>query len=77
MVPGPEAPLVAGIADAMEAAGIPCIGPSREAAQLEGQQDASPRNSAMPPAFPPRSGNASTTRRQRANSSAPRARRSW
>jgi phosphoribosylamine--glycine ligase len=38
VVPGPEAPLVAGIADAMEAAGIPCIGPSRAAAQLEGSK---------------------------------------
>src|SRR6202040_2310346 len=38
VVPGPEAPLVAGIADAMEEAGIPCIGPSREAAQLEGSK---------------------------------------
>jgi phosphoribosylamine--glycine ligase len=38
VVPGPEAPLVAGIADAMEAAGIPCIGPSREAARLEGSK---------------------------------------
>jgi phosphoribosylamine--glycine ligase len=38
VVPGPEAPLVAGIADAMEAAGIPCVGPSREAAQLEGSK---------------------------------------
>ena len=27
VVPGPEAPLVAGITDAMEAAGIPCCGP--------------------------------------------------
>ena len=35
VVPGPEAPLVAGIADAMDAAGVPCIGPSRAAAQLE------------------------------------------
>ncbi len=38
VVPGPEAPLVAGIADAMEAAGIPCCGPSRAAAQLEGSK---------------------------------------
>ena len=38
VVPGPEAPLVAGIADAMEEAGIPCIGPSRAAAQLEGSK---------------------------------------
>ena len=32
---GPEAPLERGIADALEAAGIPTVGPSREAAQLE------------------------------------------
>jgi phosphoribosylamine--glycine ligase len=38
VVPGPEAPLVAGIADAMEAAAIPCIGPSRAAARLEGSK---------------------------------------
>jgi phosphoribosylamine--glycine ligase len=38
VVPGPEAPLVVGIADAMEAAGIACIGPSRSAAQLEGSK---------------------------------------
>jgi phosphoribosylamine--glycine ligase len=38
VVPGPEAPLVGGIADAMEAASIPCIGPSRAAAQLEGSK---------------------------------------
>jgi phosphoribosylamine---glycine ligase len=38
VVPGPEAPLVAGIADAMEAAGIACCGPSRAAAQLEGSK---------------------------------------
>jgi phosphoribosylamine---glycine ligase len=38
VVPGPEAPLVAGIADAMEAAGVSCCGPSRAAAQLEGSK---------------------------------------
>jgi phosphoribosylamine---glycine ligase len=38
VVPGPEAPLVAGITDAMEAAGIACCGPSRAAAQLEGSK---------------------------------------
>ncbi|MEM9428767.1 MAG: phosphoribosylamine--glycine ligase, partial [Pseudomonadota bacterium] len=32
---GPEAPLVAGIADALRAAGVPTLGPSKEAAQLE------------------------------------------
>jgi phosphoribosylamine--glycine ligase len=38
VVPGPEAPLVAGITDAMEAAGIACCGPSLAAAQLEGSK---------------------------------------
>jgi phosphoribosylamine--glycine ligase len=38
VLPGPEAPLVAGITDAMEAAGIPCCGPSKAAAQLEGSK---------------------------------------
>lgn len=38
VVPGPEAPLVAGITDAMEAAGVACCGPSRAAAQLEGSK---------------------------------------
>src|SRR2546428_6626131 len=32
---GPEAPLEKGITDALEAAGIPTVGPSREASQLE------------------------------------------
>ena len=32
---GPEAPLVAGVADALRAAGIPCFGPDAAAAQLE------------------------------------------
>ncbi|TLZ86207.1 MAG: phosphoribosylamine--glycine ligase, partial [Methanobacteriota archaeon] len=32
---GPEAPLEKGIADALEKAGIPTVGPTREAAQLE------------------------------------------
>lgn len=35
---GPEAPLVAGVADAVRAAGIACFGPSAEAAQLEGSK---------------------------------------
>jgi phosphoribosylamine---glycine ligase len=38
VVPGPEAPLVAGITDAMEGAGIACCGPSKAAAQLEGSK---------------------------------------
>ncbi|MDH2393219.1 phosphoribosylamine--glycine ligase [Streptomyces sp. HNM0663] len=38
VVIGPEAPLVAGVADAVRAAGIPCFGPSEEAARLEGSK---------------------------------------
>ena len=38
VVPGPEAPLVAGLADAMDAAGIACFGPSAAAARLEGSK---------------------------------------
>jgi phosphoribosylamine--glycine ligase len=38
VVVGPEAPLVAGIADDLEAAGIKTFGPSRAAAQLEGSK---------------------------------------
>jgi phosphoribosylamine---glycine ligase len=36
---GPEAPLVAGVADAVRNAGIVCFGPSAGAAQLEGSKD--------------------------------------
>ena len=38
VVPGPEAPLVAGLTDAMLAAGIPCCGPTAAAARLEGSK---------------------------------------
>jgi phosphoribosylamine--glycine ligase len=38
VVVGPEAPLVAGVADAVRAAGIACFGPSEEAAQIEGSK---------------------------------------
>lgn len=38
VVVGPEAPLVAGVADAVRAAGIPCYGPSAAAARLEGSK---------------------------------------
>ncbi len=36
---GPEAPLVAGVADALRAAGIAVFGPDKAAAQLEGSKD--------------------------------------
>lgn len=35
---GPEAPLVAGLADALAAAGIACVGAARDAARLEGSK---------------------------------------
>ena len=35
---GPEAPLVAGVADALRERGIPVFGPGRAAAQLEGSK---------------------------------------
>ncbi|MFE7173645.1 phosphoribosylamine--glycine ligase [Streptomyces sp. NPDC057616] len=38
VVVGPEAPLVAGVADAVREAGIPVFGPAKEAAQLEGSK---------------------------------------
>ncbi len=38
VVIGPEAPLVAGVADAVREVGIACFGPSKEAAQLEGSK---------------------------------------
>jgi phosphoribosylamine--glycine ligase len=38
VVVGPEAPLVAGVSDALKAAGIRCFGPSAAAARLEGSK---------------------------------------
>ncbi len=38
VVIGPEAPLVAGVADAVRERGISCFGPSRRAAELEGSK---------------------------------------
>ena len=38
VVIGPEAPLVAGVADPLRAAGVPVFGPDRAAAQLEGSK---------------------------------------
>ncbi len=38
VVIGPEAPLVAGVADAVRAAGVACFGPGRAAAMIEGSK---------------------------------------
>ncbi len=38
VVVGPEAPLVAGVADAVRERGIPCFGPSADAARIEGSK---------------------------------------
>jgi phosphoribosylamine---glycine ligase len=38
VVIGPEAPLVAGVADAVRAAGISCFGPGQDAAMIEGSK---------------------------------------
>lgn len=38
VVPGPELPLTLGITDAMEAIGVPCFGPSKACAKLEGSK---------------------------------------
>lgn len=38
VVVGPEAPLVEGISERLEKAGIPCFGPSKECAMLEGSK---------------------------------------
>ena len=38
VIPGPELPLVCGIVDACKEIGVPCFGPSKYAAQLEGSK---------------------------------------
>lgn len=75
VVVGPEAPLVAGIADDLRAAGIRVFGPSKAAARLEGSK-ASPRTCAPALIFRPPPMAASTIWRPRAPMSKRSARRS-
>ncbi len=75
VVVGPEAPLVAGLADSLRAAGIDTFGPSAAAAQLEGSKgftkDICARFNIRPAPT-----SASTMRLRPRPMSAPRARRS-
>ena len=49
VVVGPEAPLAAGLADSLRAAGFPCFGPGADGAQLEASKQLA---KALRPAFP-------------------------
>ena len=53
VVIGPEAPLVAGVADALREAGFATFGPSGAAAQLEGSKAPSPSESWPRPGYRP------------------------
>ena len=53
VVVGPEAPLVAGLADALAAAGVRCFGPSAAAARLEGSKAFAKEIMAPPACRPP------------------------
>jgi phosphoribosylamine--glycine ligase len=90
VVIGPETPLVAGVADAVRAAGIACFGPSREAAQLEGSKKfakdvmaaagvptAWPRASAAHPMRSPRRSTRSARPTWSSRTVSPPARASW
>ncbi len=77
VVPGPEAPLVAGITDAMEAAGGRLLRPDKAAARLGRQQDVREGGGGRC-RHPDRAvGSGSRTPRPRASSSAGAGRRSW
>ena len=49
VVVGPEAPLVAGIADAVLERGVPVFGPTRAAARLEASKSFAKRSSSISP----------------------------
>ncbi len=76
VVPGPEAPLVAGITDAMAAAGIDCCGPPPRPPSWRAARP-SPRRSPTPPASRPPGGSDSPMRPRRATSPAGAARPWW
>jgi len=70
VIVGPEAPLVAGVADELAAAGIPAYGPGREAARLEASK-AFTKEICDACGAPRRRMPVSPTRRRRAPMSAP------
>jgi hypothetical protein len=76
VVPGPEAPLVAGSRTRSASPASPAAARRR---RLRGWREArvSPKRIATPPVSRPRAGNASTTPRRRGTSCAAAARRSW
>ena len=78
VVPGPEAPLVAGITDAMEIGGhSPVAGPVRRRRNSEGSKTVHQAKSPTPPVFPRRNGNGLSDAAPPVNLSAAGARRSW
>ncbi len=76
VVPGPEAPLVAGLADALAAAGVACCGPPPPPHGSRAARP-SPRRWPRPPASRPPGGSASPTPPPRETSPAAAARPSW
>jgi phosphoribosylamine--glycine ligase len=76
VVVGPEAPLVAGIADDLEAAGFRTFGPSRAAAQLEGSKGFT-KDLCKANSIPTAATSASTQRSRRNPMHADNAHRSW
>jgi len=76
VVVGPEAPLVAGLGDALRGAGLSCFGPGSRAAMIEGSKSFAKRVMTRRASRPPRRGPATPRRRWRRRSRSS-ARRTW